>query len=66
MIEVDPINQCLSKCRLGWFVPGVEELGSRSSLYCGAVWSGITLTIRNMTSRCCLKVAYIVGKTDIR
>ena len=41
MIEVDPINQCLSKCRLEWFVPGVEELGSRSWLYCGAVWSAI-------------------------
>ena len=40
MIEVDPINQCLSKCRLEWFVPGVE-LGSRSWLYCGAVWSAI-------------------------
>ena len=41
MIEVDPINQCLSKCRLEWFVPGVEELGSRGWLYCGAVWSAI-------------------------
>ena len=41
MIEVDPINQWLSKCRLEWFVPGFEELGSQSWLYCGAVWSAI-------------------------
>ena len=46
VIEVDPINQCLSKCRLEWFVPGVEELGSRSWLYCGAVWSAITSVTR--------------------